>query len=55
VAWRNLPKEKQVENLPSGMGIQFVDLKLDEMDAIRKYLQKICEKNLPREAEFLRH
>ena len=54
VAWRNPPEEKQVEKLPSGMGIQFVDLKLEEMDAIRQYLQKICEKNLPREAEFLR-
>ncbi|MBN2429462.1 MAG: response regulator [Deltaproteobacteria bacterium] len=54
VAWRNMPGKKQVENLPAGMGIQFVDLKLEEMDAIRQYLQTICEKNLPKEADFLR-
>jgi uncharacterized protein (TIGR02266 family) len=53
VAWRNLPGKKHVESLPSGMGIQFVDLKLEEMDAIRQYLQKICERNRPTEAGFL--
>jgi len=55
VAWRNIPGKKQIENLPSGMGIQFVDLKLEEMDAIRQYLQKLSEKSHPREAEFLSH
>lgn len=55
VAWRNMPGDRHIQELPSGMGIQFVDLKLEEMDAIRQYLQKLCERNLPREAEFLRH
>lgn len=50
VAWKNSPENKQVEELPPGMGVQFVDLNLAEMDAIRQYLQKLCEKKLPREA-----
>ncbi len=54
VAWGNPPGKKLVQALPSGMGVQFVDLKLEQMDAIRKHLQEVCEKNLPREAEFLR-
>jgi len=40
VAWINHPERKQNVNLPGGMGLQFVNLPWDDMNAIRHFIQK---------------
>jgi len=40
VAWTNEPPLLKKPSLPPGMGIQFVDLSLDDMHAIRQFLDK---------------
>jgi uncharacterized protein (TIGR02266 family) len=39
VAWINIPGDKLSPRLPPGMGIQFVDLSLAEMHAIKEFVQ----------------
>jgi uncharacterized protein (TIGR02266 family) len=39
VAWVNLPGDALSPSLPPGMGIQFVDLKLAELHAIKEFVQ----------------
>ncbi len=43
VAWTNEPGRPKSSCMPSGMGLQFVDLSLDNMHAIREY---ICQEGL---------
>jgi uncharacterized protein (TIGR02266 family) len=38
VAWINHPESLINKNLPVGMGLQFLDLSLDGMDSIRKFI-----------------
>jgi uncharacterized protein (TIGR02266 family) len=38
VAWTNDPEMMFKQELPAGMGLQFVDISLDNVDAIREYL-----------------
>lgn len=40
VAWTNEPDCPKKPALPSGMGIQFLDLSLDDMHAIRLFIDK---------------
>jgi Tfp pilus assembly protein PilZ len=40
VAWINEPGELKKPSLPPGMGIQFLDLSLDDMHAIRAFIEK---------------
>ena len=40
VAWTNEPEQLKKINLPPGMGIQFVDLSLDNLQAIRNFLKE---------------
>jgi uncharacterized protein (TIGR02266 family) len=40
VAWVNLPERVLSPKLPSGMGVQFVDLSLDDLHALREFIQK---------------
>lgn len=40
VAWTNEPPVLKKPSLPPGMGIQFIDLSLDDMHAIRLFLDK---------------
>lgn len=40
VAWVNQPENRQHQNLPGGMGLQFLNLSWDEMQAIRQFIQK---------------
>jgi uncharacterized protein (TIGR02266 family) len=40
VAWTNEPGNLRKYTLPSGMGLQFIDLSLENMHAIRDYLNK---------------
>lgn len=40
VAWINLPGHTISHRLPPGMGIQFVDLKLAELHAVKEFVQK---------------
>jgi uncharacterized protein (TIGR02266 family) len=40
VAWINEPDSPKKPTLPPGMGIQFLDLSLDDMHAIRLFLDK---------------
>lgn len=40
VAWTNDPPNLKKPALPQGMGIQFLDLSLDDMHAIRHYIDK---------------
>lgn len=40
VAWVNSPQRLSCENLPPGMGIQFVDLRLEDMEALREFVKK---------------
>ena len=37
IAWVNHPEAIKNQNLPVGMGLQFIGLSLDDMNAIRKY------------------
>jgi len=39
VAWANNPKLRRKSHLPPGMGVQFLNLSLDDMNAIRNYLE----------------
>ncbi len=39
VAWVNDPEQKKKSGLPAGMGVQFLDLTLADMDAIRDYIK----------------
>jgi uncharacterized protein (TIGR02266 family) len=41
VAWVNDAKQSKKTMLPAGMGVQFIDLTLVEMDAIRKYIKSV--------------
>jgi uncharacterized protein (TIGR02266 family) len=40
VAWTNEPALPKKPSLPTGMGIQFMDLSLDDLHAIRQFLDK---------------
>lgn len=40
VAWVNAPQRLSCEALPSGMGIQFVDLRLEDLEALREFIKK---------------
>jgi uncharacterized protein (TIGR02266 family) len=42
VAWINEPGNLKKYSLPPGMGIQFIDLSLENLQAIRNFL-RICE------------
>jgi uncharacterized protein (TIGR02266 family) len=39
VAWTNHPESIKNPSLPAGMGLQFLNMSLDDMDAIRKYIK----------------
>ena len=41
VAWVNDAKQLKKATLPIGMGVQFLDLSLADMDAIRKYIKNV--------------
>lgn len=40
VAWTNGPDELRKPSIPHGMGIQFIDLSLEDMHAIRLFIDK---------------
>jgi len=40
IAWINPPDAKKKPDLPSGMGVQFVDLSLDDMHAVRDFVRQ---------------
>jgi uncharacterized protein (TIGR02266 family) len=40
VAWVNHPELQANPNLPPGMGLQFLDISLDDMNAVRQYIKK---------------
>jgi uncharacterized protein (TIGR02266 family) len=42
VAWVNAPEEIVSPRLPPGMGIQFIDLKLDDLHALREFIKNEC-------------
>jgi uncharacterized protein (TIGR02266 family) len=39
VAWVNHPSQIKNPNLPAGMGLQFINLRVEDMDAIRGYIR----------------
>ncbi len=39
VAWTNEPGERKAPQLPAGMGLQFLGLSLDDLHAIRDFLE----------------
>lgn len=39
VSWLNHPESMKNPNLPVGMGLQFIDLSLDDMDSIRYFIK----------------
>lgn len=39
VAWVNHPELLANPNLPAGMGLQFLDISLDDMNAVRQYIK----------------
>jgi uncharacterized protein (TIGR02266 family) len=39
VAWVNSPESPKKPRIPSGMGVQFVDLSLDEMQRVREFIK----------------
>ena len=39
VSWVNHPESIKNQNLPVGMGLQFVGLTLDDMDSIRHFIK----------------
>jgi len=41
VAWTNEPANPKSAILPTGMGIQFTDLTLDDMHVIRSYIDEV--------------
>ena len=40
VAWVNDPEKKKKDTLPAGMGLQFLDLSLDDLHAVREFLDR---------------
>ncbi len=40
VAWQNRPDAPVNPNLPAGMGLQFLDISLEDMNAVRQYIKK---------------
>ncbi len=40
VAWVNRPDIRLKSNFPSGMGVQFLNLSLDDMEALREFVKK---------------
>jgi hypothetical protein len=40
VAWVNHPEDIVNPNLPTGMGLQFLNLSPNEMKSIREYIKK---------------
>jgi len=42
VAWVNRPERSGRSRLPAGMGVQFLDLGLDELQAIREFVKQEC-------------
>jgi uncharacterized protein (TIGR02266 family) len=40
VAWTNEPGQLKKDSLPPGMGIQFLDLSLENLQAIRNFLKE---------------
>jgi uncharacterized protein (TIGR02266 family) len=40
VAWVNSPEKKKKDTLPPGMGLQFLDLSLDDLHAIREFIDR---------------
>jgi uncharacterized protein (TIGR02266 family) len=47
VAWTNDPGFLKKTTLPPGMGLQFLDLSLENMRTIRKYLDNVGKNALP--------
>ena len=41
VAWTNEPKDPKSSALPAGMGLQFIDLTLDDMHVVRSYIEEV--------------
>ncbi len=41
VAWTNDPADPKSELHPSGMGLQFLDLPLEDMNVIRNYIEEV--------------
>lgn len=44
VAWVNHPEWLKTTNLPTGMGVQFLDLAPENTDLLREYLDQMAEK-----------
>lgn len=42
IAWVNSPGSKLKPHLPSGLGIQFVGLRLEDVELLRQYIQPRC-------------
>jgi len=40
VAWINFPDHKRKPQMPTGMGVQFIDISLEDMHAIRDFIDK---------------
>lgn len=40
VAWVNPPELPDNPNLPAGMGLQFINISLEDMNAVRQYIKK---------------
>ena len=38
VAWTNLPENGKTKGMPIGMGLQFLDMTLDKLHSIRKFI-----------------
>jgi uncharacterized protein (TIGR02266 family) len=41
VAWTNEPQNPKSSALPAGMGLQFIDLTLDDMHVVRSYIEEV--------------
>jgi uncharacterized protein (TIGR02266 family) len=41
VAWTNEPGEIKSKDLPLGMGLQFIDISLDQIHAVRGFINKM--------------
>ena len=39
VAWANDPVNPKKPHMPAGMGVQFTDISLDDLHAIRRFLE----------------